>query len=129
MNSSKEIQENIIEDKYKKLFVTKAGVSVLEGIDEKLSLPLHSNIPNAIYGILAQDETYLTEIRFYDEQGNIIIELANHPKSITVTDISHMCILHYHTYQGRKRQPGKRIKEHPEIETKYYNYIQELIEL
>ena len=129
MNLHKYIKENSINDNYKTLFITKAGVSVLEGIDDRHSLPLHSNIPNAVYGVLAQDETYLTEIRIYDENGDIIIELANHPKPITNTDIDYVCMLHYHTYKERIRQPGKRIKQHPEIENKYYDYIQELIEL
>lgn len=73
------------------------GVKVLEGINGKHSLPESSNTSLA-YIKLKPDGTF-HEIRFYDKNHILFLEVAYHPESNLGSPLKP--ILHYHLYDPK----------------------------
>lgn len=86
-------------DEYVTKFITKEGIKVLEGVGrENHSLPKFAHTTTSIYGKLSTDGNYLKEIRFFDKNGKVIIELTNHPEPKLNNGGRRKNVLHYHIY-------------------------------
>lgn len=71
------------------------GVKVLEGTGSNHGLPASSHSSEA-YIKLKPDGTF-HEIRFYDKNHILYLEIAYHPES-SLTGNNEIPVLHYHTY-------------------------------
>jgi hypothetical protein len=83
------------------------GVKVLEGINGKHGLPESAHSSEA-YIKLKPDGTF-HEMRFYDKNHVLYLEIAYHPEE-TLTGNRSTPILHYHTYDplfSKTKQSGK----------------------
>lgn len=88
-------------------------------------LPDYSHTPNRNYIKLSHDNI-LRELRQYDENGHLIMEIAYHSEKSLNKDLSKP-VLHFHTYdQNLNRSlPILLAKDNP-IYKKYYKYLKEL---
>ena len=106
--------------------VTDNNVKILEGVSKKFhSLPDHSHSPNAIYAKMKKDGKTLHEMRFYDEKGNPIIEIAYHPEPNINDGNRETNIVHFHLYDGLVRSEAYRMEQYPDIRKKYEKYLKE----
>lgn len=118
-------------EEYDTMFVMETGIKVLKGKEKKHhSLPEFAHTTTSIYGKLSDDGKYLKEIRFFDKAtGKVILELANHPEPVINHGNRQDNILHFHTYNGLDRSTAIPLSEHPEIVSRYFKYIEELLEI
>ena len=77
------------------------GVKVLEGIAGKHGLPESARSSNAYIKLSPND--IFREMRFYDENHMLIMEIAYHPEK-SLTGNNHTPVLHYHIYDKRFSQ-------------------------
>ncbi len=112
-------------DDYKIIKVTKTGVKILAGLKNNHSLPELSHSPNAIYAKLKDDGVTLHEMRFFDEKGMPIIEIAYHPEPNLNNNDRETNIVHFHLFKGLKRDKPVRIKDNSIIKEKYKKYLKE----
>ncbi len=112
---------HVTTDEYSTESVTENGVKVLKGKGNNHSLPDYSHSSNSVYAKLKRDGT-LHEIRFYDSNGNPVLEIAYHgePK---LNHGNKDPVVHFHTYVGLVRSPAVRITS--EIKEKYAKYLKE----
>lgn len=103
------------------------GVKVLEGIAGKHGLPETAHHSNAY--IKLNPNGAFREMRFYDNQHILYMEIAYHPEK-TLTGNQHIPILHYHLYDNRfsanktgafKRTKAQLLTE--EMKKKYKKYF------
>ena len=96
------------------------------GYGKNHSLPDYSHTPNSIYAKMKYDGVTLHEIRFYDDKGVPIIEIAYHPEPVINHGDRENSIVHYHLFKGINRdgQPY-RMDEHLEVKEKYKVYLKE----
>ena len=99
------------------------GVKVLQGIGGKHALPESSHSSKA-YIKLKPDGTF-HEMRIYDKNHVLIMEIAFHPEK-SITGDNHTNILHYRTYDERfsKNSSGAfyRSRAHPLTKQLYKKY-------
>lgn len=72
-----------------------------------------------------KDGKTLNEMRFYDKNGNPIIEIGYHPEPIINNGDRVTNILHYHVYSGLDRINVERMSDHPDVKEKYSIYLKE----
>ena len=122
MSSRGSVAENghVLTNEYETVYVTKLGVKVLKGIGEKHSLPDFAHTKNSIYAKVEKDGT-LREMRFYNDEGWPIIEIAYHAEKNL--DKSGKKVVHYHLYGGLNRDDAKLLTS--EIKAKYKEYLKE----
>jgi hypothetical protein len=103
------------------------GIKVLEGIAGKHGLPESAHSSNA-YIKLNADGTF-REMRFYDKNHTLTMEIAYHPEK-SLTGDNHTPVLHYHIYDQRfsqnkagpfERSPAKILTN--EMKEKYKKYF------
>ncbi|MCC8029605.1 MAG: hypothetical protein LIO75_07415 [Lachnospiraceae bacterium] len=103
------------------------GVKVLEGINGKHGLPESSHSSEA-YIKLKPDGTF-HEMRFYDKDHVLYMEIAYHPE-YSLTGDRHTPVLHYHLYDSSfsknktgafSRSKAARLTE--EMKLKYKKYF------
>lgn len=111
---------------YKTITVTNTGAKVLEGYDKQHhTLPDYAHTPNSVYVKLKKDGKTLHEMRFYDDKGNPVIEIAYHPEP-TINNGSHENVVHFHLFDRTlNRYFVGRVKDHPYIKNRYANYLKE----
>lgn len=105
--------------------ITENGVKILIGNGNNHSLPEMAHSPNSIYAKLKDDGKTLHEMRFFDEKGMPIIELAYHPEPNINNGDRDNDILHFHQFDSLTRLPAKRMDLHQEIKEKYKDYLKE----
>lgn len=105
--------------------VTENGVKILKGLGNNHSLPEIAHSPNSIYAKLKDDGITLHEMRFFDENGYPIIEIAYHPEPAINNGDRETDILHFHYFNGLARKEAIRMDLHPEIKEKYKEYLKE----
>lgn len=115
---------HITTNEYRTIEITELEVKILEGLDNNHSLPDYSHTPNSIYAKLKSDGKTLHEMRFYDEKGNPIIEIAYHPEP-NINNGNRENVVHYHLFDGLNRSEPTLVKTHPEIKEKYKKYLKE----
>ena len=116
---------HITTSEYKTNKVTSHGVKILEGYGNNHSLPDYAHTPNSIYAKLKKDKKTLHEMRFYDEKGYPIIEIAYHPEP-PINNGSKAPVVHFHMLDERLNRYYKdTIKNHPDIKEKYLDYLKE----
>ncbi len=108
---------------YNILRVTESGVKILVGIGNNHSLPELAHTPNSIYAKLKEDGITLHELRFFDEKGYPIFEIAYHPEPVINNRNRETSIVHYHTFNGLTRKPANLIDD--SIKEKYKEYLKE----
>ena len=118
---SKAKNGHVTTDEYSTESVTKTGVKILKGKGRNHSLPDYSHSPSSIYAKL-EDDGSLREMRFYDSDGNPVLEIAYHGES-KLNHGNKDPIVHYHTYDGLVRSDAARITN--EIKEKYAKYLKE----
>jgi hypothetical protein len=64
-------------------------------------------------------------MRFYNEKGNLIIEIAYQPDPKINNGDRETSIVHFHVYNGLYRAPAQRMDGHLEIKEKYAKYLKE----
>jgi hypothetical protein len=116
---------HVTTSEYTTYSITNTGVKILKGIGNNHSLPDYSHSPNSIYAKLKKDGKTLHEMRFYDKNGNPIIEIGYHPEPIINNGDRVMNILHYHVYSGLDRINVERMSDHPDVKEKYSIYLKE----
>ncbi len=89
------------------------------------SLPDYAHTPGSIYAKMEKDGTTLKEMRFYDDNGHPIIEIAYHSEKQIKKSKNKTKIVHFHYYDGLKRKNAQRMDEHPEVKEKYAMYLKE----
>ena len=109
------------------------GVKILKGTKEsgEHKLPESSHSSNAY--IMLDKNGNFREIRFYDDNHCLYLEIAYH-KEKSLTGDNHTPVLHYHTYDSSfsktKEGAGGRSKAHlltEEMKDKYRKYFKGLI--
>ena len=106
--------------------ITSSGVKILIGIGNNHSLPEYSHTPNSIYAKLKKDGVTLHELRFFNEKGFPVFEIAYHPESKINNGNKKDSIVHFHFFDGINRYPkAYRMDEYPEIKEKYKKYLKE----
>ncbi len=106
--------------------ITENNVKILEGVSTKFhSLPDFANSPNSIYAKIKKDGKTLHEMRFYDEKGNPIIEIAYHPEPNINNGDRERNIVHFHLYNGLVRSKAYRMDQFPDVKEKYAKYLKE----
>lgn len=113
-------------DEYETLSEIGEDIKILSGLGDNHSLPDFAHSPNSVYAKMKFDGKTLHEMRIYDKNGNIIIEIAYHPEPNINNGDRQSNIVHFHLYDGLKRLPAMRMDEHPEIKEKYAKYLKEL---
>ncbi len=88
------------------------------------SLPDYAHTPGSIYAKLKADKKTLHAMRFYDEKGYPIIEIAYHNEP-SINGGKGGNILHIHRYDGLNRKSAELMSLHPEIKLKYKKYLEE----
>ena len=124
MSSRGSAAENghITDTEYLTIFVTKTGVKILVGSNSSYhSLPDLAHTPNSVYAKLYPNGC-LKEMRFYDEKGKIIVEIAVHSEP-NINNGSREPIVHFHKYDGLQRSQAYNIT--PEIKEKYKEYLED----
>lgn len=118
---SKAKNGHVTTDEYATDSVTESGVKILKGKGGRHSLPDYSHSPNSIYAKLTENGI-LREMRFYDSDGNPVLEIAYHcePK---LSNGSKEKIVHCHSYDGLMRTKAARITN--QIKEKYAEYLKE----
>ena len=106
---------------YHTVKVTESGVKVLDGYGNNHSLPELAHSPNSIYARFKDNKLY--EIRFFDNKGYPIIELAYHPEPKLNNGDKQCFVLHMHLYKGLTRLPAEFITS--DVEEKYKDYLKE----
>ncbi|MBR6880287.1 MAG: hypothetical protein IKN14_04315 [Clostridiales bacterium] len=106
-------------------YVLDPNAKILVGNNGRHGLPDYSHTPNRIYIKLSHDNT-LRELRQYDENGHLVLEIAYHSEKSLDKDLSKR-VLHYHTYdQDLNRSPAILLTKDDPIYKKYYKYLKEL---
>lgn len=108
---------------YNVLMVTNSGVKILTGVGNNHSLPELAHSPNSIYAKLKKDGITLHELRFFDEKGHPIFEIAYHPEPAINNGDRETSIVHYHTFSGLKRDDAIKMDEF--IKEKYKKFLKE----
>ncbi len=117
---------HVTTDEYKSTgYISDPNAIILIGNNGRHGLPDYSHTPNRIYIKLSHDNT-LRELRQYDENGHLVLEIAYHSEKSLDKDLTKR-ILHYHTYdQDFNRSPAIRLTKDNPIYKKYYKYLKEL---
>lgn len=105
--------------------ITENGVKILIGYGNNHSLPEMAHTPNSIYAKLKDDGKTLHEMRFFNEEGMPIIEIAYHPEPKINNKNRDDNILHFHEFDGLTRSQPKRMDLNNEIKEKYKIYLKE----
>ncbi len=120
------VNGHITTNEYTTIYVDKAGSKILKGTSSKShSLPDYAHTPNSVYVKLKKDGRTLHEMRFYDEKGHPIIEIAYHPEPKINNGNREDSIVHFHIYKGLDRNLAQRMDEHLKIKEKYAKYLKE----
>ena len=113
-------------NEYATIYVDNVGGKILEGTSPKShSLPDYAHTPNSVYAKLKPDGKTLHEMRFYNDKGNPIIEIAYHPEPKINNGDRETSIVHFHIYKGLDRDPAQRMDNYLEIKEKYAKYLKE----
>ena len=112
---------------YTTIYVDNVGGKVLVGTTSKShSLPDYSHTLNSVYIKLKKDNKTLHAMRFYDEKGHPIIEIAYHPEPKINNGNREESIVHFHLYDNKLgRNNVHRMDKYPEIKEKYSKYLKE----
>ena len=117
---------HVTTNEYKTIKVTSSGTKILEGYGTNHSLPDYAHTPGSIYVKLKKDKKTLHEMRFYDDKGFPIIEIAYHPEPKINNGDRRNSIVHYHTFDGIDHNSvPHRMNEHPEVKEKYKLFLEE----
>lgn len=122
---SKAENGHITTDEYETERVTQTGVKILKGRGSNHSLPDYAHTPGSIYAKMEKDGVTLREMRFYDDKGYPIIEIAYHREKNIKKYKTEKEIVHFHYYDGLDRKDAQRMDGHPEIKEKYAIYLKE----
>lgn len=116
----------ITTDAYFTKKITQNGVKILIGLNGNHSLPELSHSPNSIYAKLKKDNKTLHEMRFFDENHNVIFEIGYHPEPNLNQKDRRENILHLHYYdKNLNRKEAIKMDLYPEIKEKYKKYLKE----
>lgn len=97
-------------NEYATIYVDKIGGKILEGISPKShSLPDYAHTSNSVYVKLKSDGKTLHEMRFYNDKGNPIIEIAYHPEPKINNGDRATNIVHFHIYNRLDRAHAQRM--------------------
>jgi hypothetical protein len=121
------VNGHVTTSEYTTIYVDNAGGKVLKGTSSKShSLPDFAHTPNSVYVKLKKDGKTLHEMRFYDDKGHPIIEIAYHPEPKINNGNREDSIVHFHLYDSKLgRNYVYRMYEHPDIKEKYAKYLKE----
>ena len=106
---------------YHTVKVTESGVKILKGYGNNHSLPELAHTPNSIYARFKDDEFY--EMRFFNNKGYPIIEIAYHPEPKINNGDKQQKILHFHVYNGLERKDAEMMND--DIKEKYSKFLKE----
>lgn len=110
---------------YETTSITALGIKILKGRGRNHSLPDYAHTPGSVYAKMKPNGKDLHEMRFYDEKGHPIIEIANHPEPSINNGNRHENVVHFHIYKGLDRDNVQRMDAHPEVKSKYAKYLKE----
>ena len=120
------VNGHVTTNEYATIYIDNIGSKILEGTSPKShSLLDYAHTPNSVYVKLKPDGNTLHEMRFYNDKGNLIIEIAYHPEPKINNGDRETSIVHFHVYKGLDRNPAQRMDEHPHIKEKYAKYLKE----
>ena len=91
------VNGHVTTKEYETIYVDNIGSKILEGTSPKShSLPDYAHTSNSVYIKLKYDGKTLHEMCFYNDKGNLIMEIAYHPEPKINNGDRGTSILHFH---------------------------------